>query len=60
VQSCVEAPSDPTAWGRGKVGDWISILLDRELGAVQLEGEQDLVSDVLSRLHDVLWKPQPF
>ena len=60
VQSCVEAPSDPTACGRGKIGDWISVLLDRELNAVQIDGEQDLVSDVLACLHDVLWKPQSF
>jgi hypothetical protein len=60
VQSCVEAPADPTAWGRGEVGNWISILLDRELDAVQIAGEQDLVSDLLIRLHDVLWNPQPF
>lgn len=60
VQSCVEAPSDPTAWGYGEIGSWVSILLDREPDGVRTEGEDDLVSDVLVGLHDVLWNPQSF
>jgi DNA-binding HxlR family transcriptional regulator len=58
VQSCVDAPSDPTVWVSASINDWIAVILDRAHDGVQIEGEEELVSDVLVGLHDVLWNPQ--
>jgi hypothetical protein len=55
VQSCVEAPSDPTVWVSASITDWIAVILARDLGDVQIEGDRELVMEVLGRLYDVLW-----
>jgi DNA-binding HxlR family transcriptional regulator len=60
VHSCAEAPADPDAWGRGKVKDWIPVVLDGRDDQVLVGGEEELVCDALRRLYETLWSPAPF
>jgi DNA-binding HxlR family transcriptional regulator len=60
VRSCAEAPADPDGWGRGKVKNWIPVILDGNDDQVLVGGEEALVSDSLRRLHETLWSPVPF
>jgi DNA-binding HxlR family transcriptional regulator len=60
VQSCAEPPDEPDAWGRGKVGAWIPVILDGQPKQVLVGGDESLVADCLERLHEILWTPQPF
>lgn len=58
--SCAEAPGEPTAWGRGRVGDWIPVLLDGSDDGVLIGGEERLLADSLAGLYEGLWTPKPF
>ncbi|MFL5898162.1 MAG: winged helix-turn-helix transcriptional regulator [Solirubrobacterales bacterium] len=60
LHSCAEAPAEPTGWGRGKVKDWIPVILDRRDDQVLVGGEEELCLTALRRLHDTLWSPAPF
>jgi DNA-binding HxlR family transcriptional regulator len=60
VHSCAEAPADPDGWSRGKVKDWIPVILDGRDDQVLVGGEEELISDCLRRLHENLWSPAPF
>jgi DNA-binding HxlR family transcriptional regulator len=60
IHSCAEPPTDPTGWSRGKVGNWIPVLLDGDGSGVLVGDDDRLVSDALSGLYEVLWTPQPF
>lgn len=60
IHACAEAPAEPSAWGRGKVKDWIPVILDGTAEQILVGGEEDLVCDALSRLHETLWSPAPF
>ena len=60
VRSCAEAHAEPAAWARGRVGDWITVLLDDGSEGVLIGGEERLVADSLAMLSEALWAPQPF
>jgi len=60
VHSCAAPPGDPSGWGRGKVKDWVPVILDGRDDQVLVGGEEDLVCDALRRLHKNLWSPTPF
>lgn len=60
IHSCVEPPADPNGWGRGKVRDWISVILDGQSKGVLVGGEESLVGDALTGLYESLWTPTPF
>ena len=54
VHSCAEEPADPDGWGRGKVADWIPLLLDGSDGAVLVGADDQLVQDSLGLRQDPL------
>jgi DNA-binding HxlR family transcriptional regulator len=60
LHSCVELGASTNGWGRGKVEAWIPVLLDGEANKVLVGDDENLVSDCLTGLHDVLWRPGPF
>jgi len=60
IQSCADAPTEPTAWGRGKVENWIPVLLDGRSEGILVGGDETLVTDSLTGLFEALWSPQPF
>jgi DNA-binding HxlR family transcriptional regulator len=60
VSDCAAPPSEPTSWGRGEVGAWISTILDGDATGVQVGDDEELVRDCLAGLHETLWTPQPF
>lgn len=60
IHSCGDRTEDPDAWGRGKVADWISVILDGNAKGVLIGGEERLVGDSLTGLYDALWTPKPF
>jgi len=60
VRSCAEAPAEPTAWARGRVKDWIPVLLDGDSDGVLIGGDDGLVADLPTALFETLWSPQPF
>ena len=59
VHSCADSSSSFDAWARGKVATWIPALLEGNSKRVLISGEEKLVSDCLTRLHQVLWAPSP-
>jgi DNA-binding HxlR family transcriptional regulator len=59
IHSCSKPSENPTAWGRGEVKDWIPAILDGKTGDVLIGGEESLVADLLSGLHETLWTPLP-
>jgi DNA-binding HxlR family transcriptional regulator len=60
IHSCAEQPADPDAWGRGKVKDWIPVILDGKSSGVLVGGNERLIADSLEGLYEALWSPQPF
>jgi DNA-binding HxlR family transcriptional regulator len=60
IHSCSPAAESEDAWGRGKVETWIPAILDGDSRKILVGGEEQLINDVLSQLHDVLWSPTPF
>jgi len=60
VRPCASPIPHTDGWGRGKVKAWIPVILDGEPGNVLVGGDEELVSDCLSGLHDALWTPTPF
>jgi DNA-binding HxlR family transcriptional regulator len=59
VHSRAEAPAAASGWGRGKVEDWISVILDGGAGRVLVGGEGVLADDALRRLHEAFWPEIP-
>jgi len=59
VHSCADPSSSVDAWGRGKIAAWIPAILSGESRRVLVGGEEQLVSDCLAHLHQVLWTPSP-
>jgi DNA-binding HxlR family transcriptional regulator len=57
VHSCVDPPADPAGWGSGLVANWIPVLLDGRVDAVESGGEEKLVRDCLAALYETLWTP---
>ncbi|MGN6254864.1 MAG: winged helix-turn-helix transcriptional regulator [Solirubrobacterales bacterium] len=57
LHSCASATPRVDGWGRGKVEVWIPTVLDGESRRVLVGGDEQLVSDCLGGLHDVLWTP---
>ena len=60
VHSCADPTSHVDGWGRGRIKAWIPAILDGDSKQVLLGGEEKLVSDCLTRLHEVLWTPSSF
>jgi DNA-binding HxlR family transcriptional regulator len=60
LHSCAEPASDVDGWGRGKIEAWIPTILDGNSKRVLLGGDEQLVGDCLTRLHEVLWTPSSF
>jgi len=60
IHSCAGPPADPSGWGRGKVKDWVPVILDGRDDQVLVGGDEELVCDTLRRLHEALWSPTPF
>src|SRR4051794_9465825 len=61
VHSCVEAAVDPGGWGRGKVKDWVPVILDgRDDQVLMGADDEELVREALRRLHETLWSPASF
>lgn len=60
VHSCAEPPANPDGWSRGKIGAWISVILDGDDRSVLIGDDEKLVSDCLDSLYETLWTPQPF
>jgi DNA-binding HxlR family transcriptional regulator len=60
VQSCAEAPANPSGWCRGKVTGWIPVILDGDAQDVLIGEDEKLVGDCLAGLYETLWTPQPF
>lgn len=60
VHSCAEALADTDGWGRGRVETWIPVVLDGRDDRVLVGGDEELVGEVLRRLHETLWSPVPF
>lgn len=58
--TCSPATDSENAWARGKIAHWIPAILDANPRKVLVGGDEQLVSDALSRLHEVLWTPGPF
>lgn len=60
IHSCADPTSKADGWGRGKVKAWIPVVLDGEPQKVLVGDDERLISDSLTRLHQVLWTPSPF
>jgi DNA-binding HxlR family transcriptional regulator len=60
VHSCAEPSGEADGWVRGKVKDWIALVLDGQAKGVLVGGEESLVSDALTGLYEALWNPKPF
>jgi DNA-binding HxlR family transcriptional regulator len=57
IHSCASPPADPDGWGSGQVATWIPVLLDGHADAVEVGGEETLVSECLDALYQALWTP---
>jgi hypothetical protein len=60
LHSCVGAADSPSGWGRGKVGAWISAILEGRASELLVGGDQQLVGDCVAGLSTVLWRPEAF
>jgi len=60
LHSCAERGDDEDAWARGKIETWIPAILDGNPRKILIGGEEELVGDVLTKLHEALWAPTPF
>jgi DNA-binding HxlR family transcriptional regulator len=60
LHSCSPPADTEDAWARGKVGTWIPAILDDDPRKILVGGEEQLVTEVLAQLHEVLWSPSPF
>jgi DNA-binding HxlR family transcriptional regulator len=60
LHSCSPPAESEDAWARGKVATWIPAILDGDPRKVLVGGKEQLVTDVLTELHEVLWSPSPF
>lgn len=60
LHTCSPPTDSEDAWARGKIAKWIPAILDSDPGKVLVGGEEQLVDDALTRLHEVLWTPKPF
>ena len=60
LHSCSSPAESEDAWARGKVEKWIPAILDGNPRKVLIGGEEQLVNDVLTKLHEVLWSPGAF
>jgi len=60
LHSCSEHGDSEDAWARGKIETWIPAILDGNPRKVLIGGEERLVGDCLSQLHEALWAPTPF
>lgn len=60
IHSCVDPATESNAWGRATIEDWQAVLLDGEIKAVLVGGEEELVTACLESLYGALWSPAPF
>lgn len=60
LHACAAAADSTNAWARGRIGNWIPAILDGNPRKVLVGGDEQLVSVVLTQLHEVLWSPTPF
>ena len=60
AHSCSASRDSEDAWARGKIAAWIPALLEGNPRKVLVGGEEGLVNDALTQLHEVLWTPSPF
>jgi DNA-binding HxlR family transcriptional regulator len=60
LHSCSPAAGSEDAWARGKVAGWIPAILDGNSRKLLVGGDERIVGDVLTQLHEVLWTPSPF
>lgn len=57
VHSCVEPVPTVDGWARGRVNAWVPALLTGDLERLNIGGDEKLVTLLLERLHEVLWRP---
>ena len=57
LHSCASASRNVNGWGRGTIEAWAPTLLDGHPQRVLVGGEEELVSDCVGALHEVLWTP---
>jgi DNA-binding HxlR family transcriptional regulator len=60
LHSCAEPTPKVDAWGRGYVKAWIPAILEANPDKVLVGDDEQLVSECLTELHDVLWTASPF
>lgn len=60
LHSCSPPAESEDAWARGKIATWIPAILDADPRKVLVGGEEQLVNEALTQLHEVLWAPSPF
>lgn len=60
LHTCSPPTASENAWARGKIANWIPAILDDNPRKILVGGEEQLVEDTLTQLHEVLWTPSPF
>lgn len=60
LHSCSPPSDSVDVWARGKIASWIPAILDGNQQKILVGGEEQLVSDALTQLHEVMWSPSPF
>jgi DNA-binding HxlR family transcriptional regulator len=60
LHSCSPPADTEDAWARGKVATWIPAILEDDPRKILVGGEEQLVTEILAQLHEVLWSPSPF
>jgi DNA-binding HxlR family transcriptional regulator len=60
LHSCPEAPAEPNGCGRGKVADWMPVVLDGQLGGIETLGDGKFAREASTGLFDALWNPRAF
>jgi len=60
LHTCSPATDAEDAWARGRIANWIPAILDGNPRKVLIGGDEQLVSEALTKLHEVLWTPSPF
>jgi DNA-binding HxlR family transcriptional regulator len=60
VRPCASPARSIDGWGRGRIKDWIPVVLDGESRGVLVGDDERLVGDCLGGLYGALWTPKPF
>lgn len=60
VRPCAGPNRSIDGWGRGRIKDWIPVILDGSSQGVLVGDDERLVGDCLNGLYEALWTPKPF